>query len=142
MHMDGDRILAAYLEKNPFARDEWLQKQKLLHDPRVTHVGRWIRQFSVDEIPQLLNVLRGDMSLVGPRPIMLEQKALYGRGIDFYRRVRPGLTGFWQVSGRNRTTFQQRMLFDVYYVRNWSLWFDISILLRTVWVVLSRNGAY
>lgn len=142
MHVNADKVLADYLEKNPVAQQEWMQTQKLRKDPRVTPVGKWIREFSVDELPQLFNVLKGDMSLVGPRPILLEQKGLYGEGIDFYRSVRPGLTGFWQVSGRNRTTFHQRTLFDVYYVRNWSIWLDINILLRTIWVVLSRDGAY
>lgn len=142
MHVNADRVLNDYLAKDPGARAEWLRDQKLRKDPRVTRVGKWIRAFSLDEVPQLFNVLKGDMSMVGPRPIMLDQKAIYGSGIDFYRSVRPGLTGFWQVSGRNHTTFQQRTLFDVYYVRNWSIWFDFNILVRTVWVVLSRDGAY
>jgi Undecaprenyl-phosphate galactose phosphotransferase WbaP len=142
MHVNADKVLGKYLAKNPLAHVEWARDQKLRNDPRITRAGRWIREFSLDELPQLFNVLKGDMSLVGPRPILLEQKNLYGSGIDFYRSVRPGLTGFWQVSGRNRTTFQQRTLFDIYYVRNWSIWFDINILLRTIWVVLSRDGAY
>jgi Undecaprenyl-phosphate galactose phosphotransferase WbaP len=142
MHVNADRVLNEYLANNPEAREEWMQNQKLRNDPRITHTGKWIRGFSLDEVPQLFNILKGDMSLVGPRPIMLEQKTLYGNGIDLYRSVRPGLTGFWQVSGRNHTTFHQRTLFDSYYVRNWSLWFDINILWRTVWVVLSRTGAY
>ena len=101
-------------------------------------------QFSrvLDELPQLLNILKGDMSVVGPRPIMLEQRSLYGEGFDVYTSVRPGLTGFWQVSGRNHTSFFQRVVYDVYYVRNWSVWLDMYILLRTIWVVISRNGAY
>ncbi len=142
MQVNADDVLEDYLAKNPRARSEWDQTQKLRHDPRITRVGKWIRAFSVDEMPQLFNILKGDMSLVGPRPIMLGQKNLYGRGIESYCRVRPGLTGLWQVSGRNRTPFYQRTLFDVYYVRNWSIWLDISILVRTVWVVLSRDGAY
>jgi lipopolysaccharide/colanic/teichoic acid biosynthesis glycosyltransferase len=142
MHVNADRVLADYLATNPLARQEWVRDQKLRADPRITRTGRWIRTFSLDEVPQLFNVLKGDMSMVGPRPIMLDQKTMYGSGIDFYRSVRPGLTGFWQVSGRNRTTFHQRTLFDIYYVRNWSIWLDINILLRTVWVVLSRDGAY
>ncbi|RPI95345.1 MAG: lipid carrier--UDP-N-acetylgalactosaminyltransferase [Chloroflexi bacterium] len=142
MHVNADKVLAEYLAENPSAREEWLRNQKLRNDPRVTRTGKWIRQFSIDEIPQLFNVLKGDMSVVGPRPIMLEQKALYGHGIDLYRSVRPGLTGFWQVSGRNHTSFHQRTLFDIYYIRNWSVWLDIHILFRTVWVVLSRDGAY
>ena len=142
MRVDGDHILAEHLENNPVARGEWEQTQKLRSDPRITRVGKWIREFSLDELPQLFNILKGDMSLVGPRPILPEQEGQYGAGIDVYRQVRPGLTGFWQVSGRNHTTFLQRTLYDTYYVRNRSIWLDTSILLRTVWVVLSRDGAY
>ena len=142
MWVDADHILAEYLEDCPSPRREWEQTQKLRSDPRITRVGKWIREFSLDELPQLLNILKGDMSLVGPRPILPEQEARYGAGIDLYRSVRPGLTGFWQVSGRNHTTFVQRTLYDTYYVHNWSVWLDTIILLRTVWVVLSRDGAY
>jgi Undecaprenyl-phosphate galactose phosphotransferase WbaP len=142
MQVNADSILTEYLEKNPAAGAEWDQTQKLQNDPRITRVGKWVRRFSVDELPQLFNILKGDMSMVGPRPIMLTQKSLYGEGLDVYTSVRPGLTGFWQVSGRNRTSFTQRAIYDVYYVHNWSLWMDLYILLRTVWVVLSRDGAY
>jgi len=142
MRVDADQILSEYLDRNPNARREWGEKQKLHDDPRITRVGKWIREFSIDEIPQLINILKGDMSLVGPRPILMEQKTLYGAGIEFYRSIRPGLTGFWQVSGRNRTTFHQRTLYDVYYICHWSIWLDIYILLRTIWVVLNRDGAY
>lgn len=142
MKLDADRILSEHLERDARARLEWEQIQKLRDDPRVTRVGKWIREFSIDEMPQLFNILKGDMSLIGPRPILMEQKHLYGNGIDLYRSIRPGLTGLWQVSGRNRTTFHQRTLYDAYYVRNWSVLLDIYILLRTAWVVLSREGAY
>lgn len=142
MRVNADHILDEYLENYPVARGEWEQTQKLRSDPRITRVGKWIREFSLDELPQLFNILKGDMSLVGPRPILLEQEERYGAAIDVYRNVRPGLTGFWQVSGRNHTTFYQRTLYDTYYVRNWSVWLDTTILLRTVWVVLSRDGAY
>jgi len=141
MVSNADQILAEYLQKNPAARQEWEQSQKLKDDPRITRPGKWLRKFSIDELPQLLNVFRGEMSLVGPRPMLAEQAALY-RGIDFYYGARPGLTGLWQVSGRNLTTFDERAQFDVYYVRNWSVWLDIYILLRTVWVVLTHDGAY
>jgi len=97
--------------------------------------------FSIDEIPQLINVLRGEMSLVGPRPMMTDQVIPYGKGFETYTGVRPGLTGFWQVSGRNNTTFKERARFDLYYVHNWSVWLDLYILARMVWVVLSRQGA-
>lgn len=142
MQLNAEKILADYLAKYPDAQREWNETQKLREDPRITRVGRWIRKFSVDELPQLLNILMGDMSIVGPRPIMFEQRSLYGKGLSVYTSVRPGLTGFWQVSGRSRTSFAQRAIYDVYYVRNWSLWLDMYILLRTVWVVLSRDGAY
>jgi Undecaprenyl-phosphate galactose phosphotransferase WbaP len=142
MHVDGDNLLKEYFKKNPEARHDWELKQKLPADPRITHIGKWMREFSVDEMPQLLNVLKGEMSLVGPRPILAEQKILYGEGIEAYRSMRPGLTGLWQVSGRNHTSFSQRAIYDVYYVHNWSLWLDVYILFRTVWVVLSRDGAY
>lgn len=142
MHVNADAVLQTYLQANPQARAEWQETQKLRHDPRITRVGCWIRKFSIDELPQLWNILTGDMSAVGPRPILPEQKNLYGKTLETYTSLRPGLTGFWQVSGRNKTSFQQRVLFDQYYVRNWSGWLDIYILLRTVWVVLSREGAY
>lgn len=142
MVMDAEQTLQAYLQANPQARVEWEQTQKLKHDPRITRVGKWIRMFSVDEIPQFLNVLKGEMSLVGPRPMMIDQIKQYGKDIEVYTSVRPGITGLWQVSGRNNTTFQERAAFDKYYVHNWSVWLDIYILLRTVWVVISRDGAY
>ena len=142
MREDGERVLAEYLAGNASAQVEWAETQKLKEDPRITRVGKWLRKFSVDELPQLYNILKGDMSVVGPRPILVEQKKLYGEGLEVYTSVRPGLTGFWQVSGRNRTSFCQRAIYDVYYVRNWSVWLDTYILLRTIWVVLSRDGAY
>jgi Undecaprenyl-phosphate galactose phosphotransferase WbaP len=138
---NADQVLEKYLCENSAAREEWNQGQKLKDDPRITRPGKWLRKLSIDELPQVLNILKGEMSLVGPRPMMAEQAALY-HGIDFYYGVRPGLTGLWQVSGRNHTTFEQRAHYDIYYVRNWSVWLDIYILLRTVWVVLSRDGAY
>ena len=142
MKVNADRILAEYLSQNPGARQEWNETQKLRDDPRITRVGKWIREFSIDEFPQLFNVLKGEMSVVGPRPILLEQMNLYGEGLNVYASIRPGLTGFWQVSGRNRTSFFQRAIYDIYYVHNWSVWLDIYILLRTVWIVLTRDGAY
>jgi Undecaprenyl-phosphate galactose phosphotransferase WbaP len=142
MVVDAERRLEEYLKENPQARAEWDLHQKLRHDPRITRVGAFLRKFSLDELPQLINVLKGEMSLVGPRPIMLDQVPLYGDILNIYHSVRPGLTGLWQVSGRNRTSFEERAAFDEYYVHNWSIWLDIYILLRTVWVVLSRDGAY
>jgi len=142
MIVNADEKLAEYLGAHPQARAEWDRTQKLKDDPRITRVGKWLRKFSIDELPQLFNVLKGEMSLVGPRPMMLDQIPQYGSKIDTYYSVNPGLTGLWQVSGRNNTTFEERAAFDEYYVHNWSVWLDIYILLRTVWVVISRDGAY
>jgi len=142
MKLNADNVLAEYLSKNPSAKTEWEQNQKLHNDPRITRVGKWIRRLSLDEIPQLFNILKGDMSLVGPRPIMLEQETMYGDHIEVYTNVRPGLSGFWQISGRNQTSFRQRVDFDAYYVRNWSIWLDVYIIARTIMVVLLRQGAY
>lgn len=142
MVQDADRLLAEYLQRHPELQEEWERDQKLKHDPRVTRLGRLLRKTSLDELPQLWNVLKGEMSLVGPRPILDEQIKRYGSHLSLYTKVRPGLTGLWQVSGRNDTTFAERAAMDVYYVRNWSPWLDLYILARTVWVVLFGKGAY
>jgi Undecaprenyl-phosphate galactose phosphotransferase WbaP len=139
---DADRILAQYLDANSEAREEWRRDQKLKNDPRVTWTGKWLRRFSLDELPQLLNVFVGDMSIVGPRPIVQSEISKYGRGYSLYTRVRPGISGLWQVSGRNNTTYEARVAFDEYYVRNWSIWMDAYILIRTVKVVFTAEGAY
>lgn len=135
---DADERLQAYLAGNPQARQEWETTQKLRHDPRVTPVGRALRASSLDELPQLFNVLKGDMSLVGPRPMMPDQQPLYSG--DGYYRLRPGITGFWQTAGRNRTTFAARAWYDNRYERSLSFTSDLVILLRTVRVVLGRTG--
>jgi Undecaprenyl-phosphate galactose phosphotransferase WbaP len=142
MRKDADQVLRAYLDANPEAASEWATYQKLQHDPRITRVGRLLRRFSFDEFPQLFNVLLGEMSIVGPRPIMLDQREMYGNFFCHYVRVVPGVTGLWQISGRNRTSFAQRTRFDAEYVNTWSIWMDIYIIIRTVWVVIRRNGAY
>jgi exopolysaccharide production protein ExoY len=135
---DADRLLEAHLESNPVARAEWDRTQKLKNDPRITPVGRFIRKTSLDELPQLWNVLIGDMSLVGPRPMMPSQTALYpGRA---YYALRPGLTGFWQISSRNQTSFAARAAFDARYARRLSLGTDLRVLLATVRVVLRGTG--
>jgi lipopolysaccharide/colanic/teichoic acid biosynthesis glycosyltransferase len=121
---------------------EWRRDRKLRHDPRVTRLGRFLRRTSLDELPQLLNVFRGDMSLVGPRPIVTEEIEKYSEAYRLYTRVRPGLTGLWQVSGRNDTSYEERVALDTYYVRNWSPWLDVYLLARTVTAVLARAGAY
>jgi Undecaprenyl-phosphate galactose phosphotransferase WbaP len=142
MVVDADDILAQYLKSSPETLLEWQRDHKLKNDPRITRLGKWLRRFSLDELPQLLNVIAGQMSLVGPRPIVNAEIEKYGRGYDLYTRVRPGLTGLWQVSGRNKTTYEARVAFDEYYVRNWSIWLDAYILIRTVKVVVKAEGAY
>jgi Undecaprenyl-phosphate galactose phosphotransferase WbaP len=142
MVMDADQVLQSLLDSNPEMKSEWEPNQKLKNDPRITRVGKFLRRFSLDEIPQLINVIKGEMSLVGPRPYFPEQQEIYGEGTKLYHRVRPGMTGMWQIRGRNTTTFTERARLDEYYIRNWSVWLDIYILLRTVLVVLSKEGAY
>jgi lipopolysaccharide/colanic/teichoic acid biosynthesis glycosyltransferase len=142
MRRDANRILEEYLRDHPELRVEWQEKHKLRNDPRVTRVGRILRKTSLDELPQLWNVLRGDMSLVGPRPIVADEVTKYSEWFDLYCRVVPGLTGLWQVSGRSDTNYQKRVDLDSYYVRNWSPWFDIYLLACTFRVVLEGEGAY
>lgn len=139
---DAERRLAAILERDPSAAAEWRLTRKLKDDPRVTSIGRFLRRTSLDELPQLLNVIKGDMSLVGPRPVTAEEVAAYGEHRDCYLQSRPGITGLWQVSGRNQLDFRRRVHLDAFYVQNWSLLRDIVILLMTVRVVFSRRGAY
>lgn len=141
MAVDGDRLLERHLSENPQARREWQVTQKLRDDPRVTSVGRVLRRTSLDELPQLINVLRGEMSLVGPRPIVEGELRKYGPAAADYLSVRPGLTGLWQVSGRSETSYEYRVRLDQEYVRNQSLITDLRIMLRTVPVVLSRKGS-
>lgn len=142
MVMNGDEILKEHLKNNPEAAAEWKATQKLQNDPRVTRLGKFLRSTSLDELPQLLNVLKGDMSLVGPRPIVRNEVEHYNNDIIHYYRVRPGITGLWQVSGRNDVSYAQRVQMDSWYVRNWSLWHDITIICKTFPAVLKRSGAY
>ncbi|MDG2615177.1 undecaprenyl-phosphate galactose phosphotransferase WbaP [Thermoleptolyngbya sichuanensis XZ-Cy5] len=142
MVQNADQVLHDYLEAHPKLRRSWERDHKLRRDPRVTRVGRFLRQTSLDELPQLWNILRGEMSLVGPRPIVDEEIPRYGDKFALYTKVTPGLTGLWQVSGRNNLSYKERVNLDAYYVRNWSVWLDLYILMRTVWVVLSGEGAY
>lgn len=138
MVADADMRIATHLEQDPAARDEWRRTQKLRCDPRITEFGRFLRSSSLDELPQLWNVLRGDMSLVGPRPMMTSQQAMYP-GSAYYA-LRPGITGMWQTEGRNETTFAARAEYDAAYERSLSLGTDLRILARTVGVVLRRTG--
>jgi len=143
MVVDAEQRLAALLESDPAARAEWEANRKLREDPRVTWIGRLLRASSLDELPQLINVLKGDMSLVGPRPVMDSELATYyGAAAPHYMAVRPGITGLWQVSGRSDTSYPRRVALDVAYVRNPSLREDLRILLRTPAAVLLRRGAY
>ncbi|WP_434063234.1 sugar transferase [Gemmobacter denitrificans] len=138
MVTDADERMNHYLNSNPAARAEWDETQKLKNDPRVTPFGRFLRKSSLDELPQLWNVLIGDMSLVGPRPMMLSQQALYP-GTAYYK-LRPGITGFWQTAGRNRTSFEARADYDAAYEADLSLATDLKILGRTVGVVMNGTG--
>jgi Undecaprenyl-phosphate galactose phosphotransferase WbaP len=140
-HHAGAR-LAEYLAANPGRAREWDQTHKLRADPRVTRVGRFLRKTSLDELPQLWNVLRGDMSLIGPRPIVSQETPKYGVGFALYSQVLPGLTGLWQVSGRNDTHYSRRVDLDCQYIRNWSVALDLKILLKTAGVVVRGRGAY
>jgi len=142
MVTNADTVLKRHLIENHLLRDEWERERKLKSDPRITRVGRFLRRTSLDELPQLWNVLRGEMSLVGPRPIVDEEISHYADKYELYKRVHPGITGLWQVSGRNDVTYAERVNLDAYYVRNWSVWLDIYILLRTIWVVMIGDGAY
>jgi exopolysaccharide production protein ExoY len=143
MVADADRRLAALLERDPQARAEWEATRKLKSDPRITALGRFLRASSLDELPQILNVLAGHMSLVGPRPVQAAELAVfYGPAAEHYMAVRPGITGPWQVSGRNDTSYAQRVALDVAYARRPSLLGDLKILLRTPMAVLARRGAY
>jgi Undecaprenyl-phosphate galactose phosphotransferase WbaP len=142
MFTNGDDVLEQYLEAYPECRKEYETTQKLKWDPRITRIGRFIRKTSLDELPQLWNVLTGDMSLVGPRPILLDEEAKYGEYYWLYTMVSPGITGLWQVSGRSNTSYEERLQLVAYYVRNWSLWLDIYLLLKTVRIVIFGRGAY
>lgn len=139
---DAQERLKHLLANDPQARKEWEDSFKLTNDPRITSIGRFLRNTSLDELPQLWNVVLGDMSLVGPRPIVRKEMERYGHRIDFYKSVRPGMTGMWQVSGRSDTDYRTRVHLDTWYVKNWTLWYDIAILFKTIKVVLNRKGAY
>ena len=141
MVVDADRVLENALANDPKLALEWETRRKLDDDPRITRFGNFLRKSSLDELPQLINVLRRDMSLVGPRPIVDSEVPLYGSNIAQYYATRPGLTGLWQVSGRSNTTYARRVQLDVWYVNNWTFWHDVAVLLKTIPAVLGRNGA-
>lgn len=139
---DADAVLSETLARDARAAAEWAATHKLRDDPRVTRLGRLLRRTSLDELPQLVNVLRLEMSLVGPRPIVAAEISRYGTDFAYYCAVRPGLTGLWQVSGRNNTPYAEKVQLDARYVRSWTLWRDVLIMLRTVPAVVARRGAH
>lgn len=142
MYRNADQILQNELLLHPEMQKEWSEYQKLKNDPRITRIGAFLREYSLDELPQLCNVLLGDMSIVGPRPVLLFQSEKYGEAIKEYIQISPGITGLWQVSGRNNTDYAHHIELDLEYIQHWSFWLDIYILMKTVKVVLSRDGAY
>jgi lipopolysaccharide/colanic/teichoic acid biosynthesis glycosyltransferase len=141
MRADAESSLAVLLQRDPDMRTEWETNRKLRNDPRITRIGRFLRRTSLDELPQIWNVVRGEMSLVGPRPMLIEEIPEYGEVYALYKRVRPGITGLWQVSGRSDTGYEERVAMVAYYVRNWSVWLDLIILARTLGSVISSKGA-
>lgn len=143
MVSNADEVLLRWSEENLGLYAEYLKTYKLKDDPRITAIGKWLRRTSLDELPQLWNVLRGDMSLVGPRPVVArELEEYYGPAAQLYMRTRPGMTGLWQVSGRSDTSYERRIILDEWYILNWSFWYDIVILVQTAWIVLTGRGAF
>ena len=142
MRVDAEVQLRELLASDPALRVEWEKEFKLKVDPRVSVIGQFLRRTSLDELPQLFNVIKGEMSLVGPRPVVQAELARYGDDVDYFLMVRPGMTGLWQVSGRNDVDYDTRVYLDTWYVKNWSLWYDIAILFKTIKVVFKRDGAY
>jgi len=142
MVINSKEVLDELLENNAQARQEWDLTFKLKYDPRITTIGHFLRRTSLDELPQLFNVLKGEMSLVGPRPIITAELERYYDEVEYYLLSKPGMTGLWQVSGRSEVDYSTRVYLDAWYVKNWSMWNDIAILFKTVSVVLRREGAY
>jgi Undecaprenyl-phosphate galactose phosphotransferase WbaP len=142
MRVDAEEQLRELLASDPALRVEWEKEFKLKDDPRISEIGHFLRRTSLDELPQLFNVIKGEMSLVGPRPVVRIELERYGDDVDYFLMVRPGMTGLWQVSGRNDVNYDTRVYLDTWYVKNWSLWYDIAILFKTIRVVLKRDGAY
>lgn len=142
MHLNAEQLLNECLQNSPSLQIEWEQNQKLRNDPRVTRIGHFLRKSSLDELPQLWNVLVGEMSLTGPRPIVDAEVPKYKEDYALYKRIKPGMSGLWQVSGRSNIDYEERVAMDAYYVRNWSVWLDIILLARTVKIVVLGRGAY
>ncbi len=142
MVVNSKEVLESLLKNNMEAKAEWDATFKLKDDPRITKIGAFLRRTSLDELPQLFNVLKGEMSLVGPRPIISAELERYNDEIDYYLLSKPGMTGLWQVSGRSDVDYDTRVYLDAWYVKNWSMWNDIAILFKTISVVLKKEGAY
>ena len=142
MVLDADKRLAEMLASDPIIKQEWESNFKLKNDPRITKIGAFLRRTSFDEFPQIINVLKGEMSLVGPRPIVSNEVDKYGENFHRIFSVKPGMTGLWQVSGRSDTDYNERISYDTYYLQSWSIWLDLWILYRTIWVVIKGKGAY
>jgi lipopolysaccharide/colanic/teichoic acid biosynthesis glycosyltransferase len=142
MVKDADKRLENVLDTDPKFRDEWESSHKLKDDPRVTRIGKFLRRTSFDEFPQLINILKGEMSLVGPRPVTDVEIKKYGENARRILTVKPGLTGLWQVSGRSDTDYAERVSYDLYYLQSWSVWLDLWIIYRTPRVILMGKGAY
>ncbi len=142
MVVDADKMLKKILTENPDMRKEWERDRKFTNDPRVTKIGKFLRKTSIDEIPQFFNVLTGEMSFIGPRPVTQPELAKYGSRADFILSVQPGLSGMWQISGRSDTGYEERITLDSYYIQNWSIWLDIWIIVKTIYTVLRGKGAY
>lgn len=142
MAPNSDAVFKEYLANNPEAAREWHLNQKIQNDPRITRLGYFLRKYSIDELPQLFNILVGDMSFVGPRPIQRSEFDKYGYSLRHYLSTRPGLTGLWQISGRSNSSYQKRVVFDRYYVTHWGMLTDIALILKTVPVAVTGSGSY
>ena len=143
MYPDAERRLRDILENDPQAKKEWEESFKLKNDPRITPIGKFLRKTSLDELPQFFNVLKGDMSVVGPRPVTKEElDKFYKEKAKLYKSVRPGVTGYWQVEGRSDTDYEERVKMDEWYIKNQSLWLDLKIILKTIKVMITGKGAY
>lgn len=142
MVTNSQEILEKILAEDEERRIEWEKDRKFKDDPRITKIGKILRNTSLDELPQLWNILKGDMSFIGPRPVTYDELEKYGKYVDFVLSAKPGLSGMWQISGRSDTGYEERILLDMYYIQNWTIWLDIWIIIKTIWVVIKRKGAY
>jgi undecaprenyl-phosphate galactose phosphotransferase len=143
MFRNADQVLNAYFKKYPDKKNEWKKFKKIKKDdPRITKVGKYIRKFSLDELPQIINVIQGNMSFIGPRPYLPGEKKDIGNYLDLILSIKPGVTGLWQISGRNEVEFSERLRYDYLYIKNWSLWLDFIILLKTFHTVIKGKGSY